>query len=67
MAGDRSRGARSGPGRPGGLAQGGYPHQFPGQATADMLRLGPEAEVLEPEDLRRRVAESIAGMARVYG
>ena len=37
-----------------------------GQATTDMLRFGPDAEVLEPADLRERVRDSAAAMSRMY-
>ncbi|GAB2530425.1 helix-turn-helix transcriptional regulator [Nocardia heshunensis] len=36
------------------------------RAVPDILRLGAGAEVLAPEELRRRVAAEIAGMARRY-
>jgi predicted DNA-binding transcriptional regulator YafY len=35
-------------------------------AVDQLLRLGPEAEVLAPESLRQRVADAAMAMARVY-
>ncbi|HEY8618170.1 transcriptional regulator [Phenylobacterium sp.] len=35
-------------------------------AAAELLRLGPHAEVLEPPDLRARMAETSAAMAALY-
>lgn len=35
-------------------------------ALVQLLRFGPEAEVLAPEGLRRRMAEAVAGMAANY-
>ncbi|GGP63328.1 WYL domain-containing protein [Saccharothrix coeruleofusca] len=35
-------------------------------AVADLLRLGPEAEVVEPPELRERVVQALRGMAAVY-
>lgn len=37
------------------------------EAVVELLRLGPEAEVLDPPELRARVAEAIARMGRLYG
>lgn len=36
-------------------------------AVAQLLRFGPEAEVLAPAELRRRMAEAALAMARIYG
>lgn len=36
------------------------------QAVRDILRLGPDAEVLAPASLRARIANSLAAMARHY-
>jgi predicted DNA-binding transcriptional regulator YafY len=36
-------------------------------AVGDLLRLGPEAEVLGPPDLRVAVAGAVAALARGYG
>jgi predicted DNA-binding transcriptional regulator YafY len=36
-------------------------------AQSEFLRLGPEAEVLEPLELRQRMAEAAAALARLYG
>jgi predicted DNA-binding transcriptional regulator YafY len=36
-------------------------------AVDQLLRLGPEAEVLAPESLRQRVADAVSAMARLYG
>jgi predicted DNA-binding transcriptional regulator YafY len=35
-------------------------------AVGDLLRLGPEAEVLGPPELRRAVAEAVAALAERY-
>jgi predicted DNA-binding transcriptional regulator YafY len=37
------------------------------QACVDLLRFGAEAEVLEPPELRARMAEIAAGMGTIYG
>lgn len=36
-------------------------------AAAELLRLGAEAEVLAPPQLRARMAEQAARLARLYG
>jgi predicted DNA-binding transcriptional regulator YafY len=36
-------------------------------ATGQLLRLGPEAQVLKPAALRKRLAQTIAAMAALYG
>jgi predicted DNA-binding transcriptional regulator YafY len=36
------------------------------QAAADLIRLGTDAEVLEPEELRQRIAESARDLLRLY-
>lgn len=36
-------------------------------AAGELLKLGAEAEVLEPAELRQKMAEIAAGMGRVYG
>ena len=33
----------------------------------DVLKYGPEAEVIAPEALRRRITEQVGAMARMYG
>jgi predicted DNA-binding transcriptional regulator YafY len=37
------------------------------QAAADLIRLGTEVEVLDPPELRRRIAETAHMLSRVYG
>jgi predicted DNA-binding transcriptional regulator YafY len=37
------------------------------QACVDLLRFGSEAEVLEPPDLRAKMAAVVAGMSVIYG
>jgi len=37
------------------------------QAAADLMRLGTDAEVLEPLELRRRVAEIARNIVSLYG
>jgi predicted DNA-binding transcriptional regulator YafY len=37
------------------------------QACVDLLRFGPEAEVLEPPELRAKMAAVVAGMNVIYG
>jgi predicted DNA-binding transcriptional regulator YafY len=36
-------------------------------ALHDLLRFGPDAEVLEPLELRNRIAEAAHGLVRLYG
>jgi len=36
------------------------------QAAAELIRLGTDAEVLEPPELRRRIAETANGLSRLY-
>ena len=36
------------------------------QATADLMRLGTDAEVLEPSELRSRIAETARRLADLY-
>lgn len=36
------------------------------EATSDLMRFGPEAEVLEPPELRARVQETLERMGRLY-
>jgi predicted DNA-binding transcriptional regulator YafY len=36
-------------------------------AVGDLLRLGPEAEVLGPPELRQAVARAVAALADRYG
>ena len=36
------------------------------QAAADLIRLGTDAEVLEPAELRRRIAENAQAVSRLY-
>jgi predicted DNA-binding transcriptional regulator YafY len=36
------------------------------QASVDLLRLGAEVEVLEPAELRTKMAEIAAGMSMMY-
>jgi predicted DNA-binding transcriptional regulator YafY len=42
------------------------PIESPEQAAAELLRLGTDAEVLEPPELRQRMAESARLLARLY-
>ncbi|GLW08126.1 transcriptional regulator [Microtetraspora sp. NBRC 13810] len=42
------------------------PVESPEQAVRDLLRLGPDAEVLAPAGLRARMAETLAAMSRYY-
>ena len=37
------------------------------QAAADLMRVGTEIEVLEPPELRRRIAETVQALSRLYG
>jgi predicted DNA-binding transcriptional regulator YafY len=37
------------------------------QTAADLIRLGADAEVLEPLELRRRIAEMVRDLSRLYG
>lgn len=39
----------------------------PGHAAAELLRFGPELEVVSPPELRRRMAELAHGLAALYG
>jgi predicted DNA-binding transcriptional regulator YafY len=42
------------------------PIESPEQAAAELLRLGPEVEVIEPEALRSRIGERAEAVARLY-
>ncbi|HET9016283.1 MAG TPA: transcriptional regulator [Thermomicrobiaceae bacterium] len=42
------------------------PIESPDHALADLLRLGPEVELLEPAELRRRMAEAARVLAGLY-
>lgn len=52
-------------------AQGWYRAQMPvgsiRQARVDLLRFGAEVEVLEPPELRTKMAEIAVGMGMIYG
>ncbi len=41
--------------------------EWPGEAHEQLLRLGSAVEVLEPEDLRRRIVEAAQGVLERYG
>jgi predicted DNA-binding transcriptional regulator YafY len=43
------------------------PIESVGHATGEFLRLGAEAEVLEPDELRRAIAVTAAAVARRHG
>jgi predicted DNA-binding transcriptional regulator YafY len=43
------------------------PIESVGHAQGEFLRLGADVEVLEPPDLRTRLARTIAELARIYG
>lgn len=36
------------------------------QAAADLIRLGTDAEILEPLELRQRIAETALTLSRLY-
>jgi predicted DNA-binding transcriptional regulator YafY len=42
------------------------PMESIGQAASDLLRLGADAEVLVPAELRERVRQMVADLAEVY-
>ena len=50
---------------------GGYvlevPYSAEGELVMDVLKLGPDVEVVEPASLRRAVAERVKDLARIYG
>ncbi len=52
------------------LDNGGYefhiPYSDPTELIGDILRYGPEAEVIAPEDLRQTIADRIGQMNRRY-
>ncbi len=49
-----------------GWVQAVIPTESLAHAQAELLRLGPEAEVLEPSELRQRMIEAATALARVY-